>query len=578
MLRENIRINDHSFICDLIDNTELNNYPKKDFVMLRNLSFENDTLQYNDIYVIDKDLIHFNADGKYTLSSEIVFPIPAEKQRFSTNIKNFAQLTNPEFYDFYKKNNNGELVKSPLKYDTIRIYHPLTKVHNINFIIYIDTFINNTHFHLFCKRYSDNKIYSETEFKIINDVYSEYISFDIPNIYDLFSKQTFFKENAIKCIVDNASYDELIINTADSETYCSTFCLTIPHITDKNTRKFLTDALNNVEINYSGFPLTITLFPFSTVENEMFIPDDDLVSNSDVFVNSQNFTISTSIEFNSIGKLQAKLNYHYPKSEKFDSHFDAYKYFNNLPKTFDEPVFSYIFELASDEKFKNIIYRSPEVNGKFDNEKMFDINSYTITNTETGEEITEYIFEKWEQLPELLICRIQFLDKYTGIILTSNLSIITKERYKYLVKHDFTDLGIFRLNLNDIQNTENMNFIDKVTCVVKQVSNNDNQNIQINNLQKIIYKPIFYKVQELQNISIQHGVVQNIGINLSNFMTKVETFYLTIENTRYVEIGRNDIFVIFAVPGNNITATGGSYHISNQDDEYISSGQWTSVK
>ena len=58
-------------------------------------------------------------------------------------------------------------------------------------------------------------------------------------------------------------------------------------------------------------------------------------------------------------------------------------------------------------------------------------------------------------------------------------------------------------------------------------------------------------------------------------MTKVDTFKLNINNTQYVEYARNDIYVIFKIDANvlnNLTA--GEYHILNQDDEYISSGQW----
>ena len=70
------------------------------------------------------------------------------------------------------------------------------------------------------------------------------------------------------------------------------------------------------------------------------------------------------------------------------------------------------------------------------------------------------------------------------------------------------------------------------------------------------------------------NVTQNIGINLSQYMTKVETFKLIIENTEYVEVGRNDIYVIFSIPASKLNTNSGTYDIVNQDDEYISSGNW----
>jgi hypothetical protein len=91
---------------------------------------------------------------------------------------------------------------------------------------------------------------------------------------------------------------------------------------------------------------------------------------------------------------------------------------------------------------------------------------------------------------------------------------------------------------------------------------------------KLIYRPIFYRTQELQNIKLRTGVTQNIGINLVQYMTKVETFKIVIENTEYIESGRNDIYVIFSIPAANLKASSGIYNITNQDDEYISSGNW----
>ena len=128
----------------------------------------------------------------------------------------------------------------------------------------------------------------------------------------------------------------------------------------------------------------------------------------------------------------------------------------------------------------------------------------------------------------------------------------------------------------DLSQLDNMNFVDKITCVIKK-NKKELQNISYNTTPKVIYKPIFYRTQDLQNIKIQPGVVQNIGINLLNYLNKVETFYITIDDKQFIETGRNDVYVIFSVQANLLTTTSGSYHISNQDNEYISSGRWSLV-
>jgi hypothetical protein len=91
---------------------------------------------------------------------------------------------------------------------------------------------------------------------------------------------------------------------------------------------------------------------------------------------------------------------------------------------------------------------------------------------------------------------------------------------------------------------------------------------------KVVFKPVFYKVQDLQNIQLYQGVTQNVGVNLSNYMTKVEAFIMIIDGQKILEYSRNDIYVIFKVQANKLTSTSGTYHICNQDEEYITSGNW----
>ena len=121
------------------------------------------------------------------------------------------------------------------------------------------------------------------------------------------------------------------------------------------------------------------------------------------------------------------------------------------------------------------------------------------------------------------------------------------------------------------------NFIDKVNCVIKRTSE-ENKSIQCNvkNTPRIIYRPIFFKTSELQNLQLKSGFVQNIGINLSEYMTKVDSFNLVIgDKINLVEYARNDVYVIFKLDSNKITNLTGQYHITNQDGEYISSGKYT---
>ena len=78
----------------------------------------------------------------------------------------------------------------------------------------------------------------------------------------------------------------------------------------------------------------------------------------------------------------------------------------------------------------------------------------------------------------------------------------------------------------------------------------------------------------MQNITLRPNINQKIGINLSDYLSKINTFKIVIENKEYVEIGRNNIFVIFEIDSNNLTNQSGSYNLIDSQGNYISSGNW----
>lgn len=203
------------------------------------------------------------------------------------------------------------------------------------------------------------------------------------------------------------------------------------------------------------------------------------------------------------------------------------------------------------------------------------------------------IFTSYSQMPEKLIVRIYFLDKILNSSLLSNYVVITKEWYKYMVadypeqnkqyclfknnaayKEKHNDCDMKKIDLTD--NTgDKINFINNFTCIVENISEETKQPVTGSTSHKVLLQPIFYRVADLQNIRIRSRVTQNIGINVANYMTKVEIFKLIINDVEYIESGRNDIYVIFKVNASDLTTSTGTYDLLNEDDEYISSGNYT---
>lgn len=129
---------------------------------------------------------------------------------------------------------------------------------------------------------------------------------------------------------------------------------------------------------------------------------------------------------------------------------------------------------------------------------------------------------------------------------------------------------------NTIFDDMNFYFLENMKCVVEErVEGNESVNIQRTTGPKVLYRPLFYKTNDLQNVRIRANMIQNIGINLAEYMTKVNIFKLLLNGVEYTEYARNDSFVIFKVNGSGFKTQTGMYDIKNENDDYISSGRWT---
>ena len=57
-------------------------------------------------------------------------------------------------------------------------------------------------------------------------------------------------------------------------------------------------------------------------------------------------------------------------------------------------------------------------------------------------------------------------------------------------------------------------------------------------------------------------------------MNKVEAFKMVIDGVQFIEIGRNDAYVLFKINAGLLTNSDGTYDVMDQDDQYISTGNW----
>ena len=208
MIRQNINLGLHTYICDLYKaEDDLKRSVQREFVMLRRYDITDDIVYDTDIYFVEKSIIN-DVVSNLEDNTKIVWPIPGNVgTEFNANYteynSNFSEYTfkknGDDLHKLYREftNTDGDKVEfreAEILCDKIRIYHPQTKV-DLDYVIYIDNYINDIHFHYYCQKVSNLETYTEDEFRYGTNIYSEFVEFYIPNIEDIISKDVFFKED-----------------------------------------------------------------------------------------------------------------------------------------------------------------------------------------------------------------------------------------------------------------------------------------------------------------------------------------------------------------------------------------------
>ena len=279
---------------------------------------------------------------------------------------------------------------------------------------------------------------------------------------------------------------------------------------------------------------------------------------------------------------EAKLEFY--KQMLIDSLDEEYKEDFEITPDF----LGYGITLYSDSDFRHKIYTQLNNLKKPEENELPPIDDFLFPLND--------IFSSWDKAPHELFLRCEFIDRYQGVTLLSNICVLTKEHVRYMISHPSE--GIYRLTGLAKQNAENIflynstdmifndlnnsysyvAFINTVHCNVIDNTSDDKTEITTSrNTPRIIYRPVFYKVQDLQSIRLRDGQTQNIGLNLIQYMSKVDTFKLIINGREFTETGRNDALVIFSIAAGLLDETSGKYDITNQDGEYISSGDYIIV-
>lgn len=582
----------------------------KQYVAFRNTDVINDMTVDTDIYLaaMDRDIPEIwpstNTTGIPLMSTN--------SDAFSESIKNeydnpIPGRSIPEYDSTYRGYSFSRLLDEDLyiknvKTIKLRIWHPTTDLNRF-MILYVDSWVNSLHIHWYCDIIQREDKHTGKERRLNQDIYNEYFEVEIPDFRDVLYGSTYIEEpslifrneyskNKIKYAEDE-QYSRAIHKDTDYKVYeeleePEDGCIQLAdmnlllHYWKYHKKDDGTEMKEYVENPYSipeMISLNVTLYPWKSIsDNGIFTINKYAKPASCYFVDDFKMSIKASFEFIN-GTISVVGRFCYPESFSsiesawqriYSTDFSKYKSLSEKAKDYEDlkeilgdslEMVKYTCIVSSDYLSKNIIHEEISYSDRVD-DFLFPMKD---------------LFSKWSQVPDNVYVRLIMEDRAIGKNCSSPTVLFTKDKLKYTInEQQYTRLSIKKKETDiDDMNKENFNFISNMNCRIVK-SNDDNQQIQKNSVQpRIIYKPIFFKVQDLQNIVLRSNMSQNIGISLSSYVNKVDEFILSIGENKWHESSRTSSFVIFNVNSKLIKEATGKYDILTSDNEYLSTGNYT---
>ena len=582
----------------------------KQYVAFRNTDVINDMTVDTDIYLAPMDM---DIPEIWPSTNTTGIPLMStNSDAFSESIKNeydnpMPERSIPEYDSTYRGYSFSRLLDEDLyiknvKTIKLRIWHPTTDL-NRDMILYVDSWVNSLHIHWYCDIIQHEDKHTGKERRLNQDIYNEYFEVEIPDFRDVLYGSTYIEEpslifrneyskNKIKYAEDE-QYSRAIHKDTDYKVYeeleePEDGCIQLAdmnlllHYWKYHKKDDGTEMKEYVENPYSipeMISLNVTLYPWKSIsDNGIFTINKYAKPASCYFVDDFKMSIKASFEFIN-GTISVVGRFCYPESFSsiesawqriYSTDFSKYKALSERAKDYEDlkeilgdslEMVKYTCIVSSDYLSKNIIHEEISYSDRVD-DFLFPMKD---------------LFSKWSQVPDNVYVRLIMEDRAIGKNCSSPTVLFTKDKLKYTInEQQYTRLSIKKKETDiDDMNKENFNFISNMNCRIVK-SNDDKQQIQKNSVQpRIIYKPIFFKVQDLQNIVLRSNMSQNIGISLSSYVNKVDEFILSIGENKWHESSRTSSFVIFNVNSKLIKEATGKYDILTSDNEYLSTGNYT---
>lgn len=314
-------------------------------------------------------------------------------------------------------------------------------------------------------------------------------------------------------------------------------------------------------INNTGSLLTVTLYVVDEYDDR-YMMKDGCVGGATAFNivdDKELFTLDLSLSLDPLGfKLTGNmnkeydwlLNYIYETYGLSVSHNDIF--FELVIKNNDSVIVGPTVSYNATEDYgtivQTVLWRHIKSNNGF--KTFFD----SWENFEAGWSIVGSIYIKY--------------DNEEVLTFVSNELPITQELFSL-----FTNGGTSKIiDLNDM-NVVNYNVINKIENNIVQIE-------RPNDSKSNIIQPVFFKVKELETLTLHPAVTENICINLDDYKSKVDKFTLQIAGCMFEQIGANQYGIIFKLAANKLPADAisGIYYVLNENLELVTTGKYNCIR
>lgn len=472
-------------------------------------------------------------------------------------------------------------------------------------------------------------------------VYTEYTDVIMPDVADLFGGSVYYRDNMSGVSVDTlddkseeSARMQKLYDSAVKNGYTSLAVFKLPYTIKKQgnsyIKEYIPDLLPTAARAQLDSAITARLIPYdSSVKYEcrdasagakwyeravygfgsagLLVHDSELATATTQFYGCNSMRLKSKIGFqdNKFGIINV-FEYKEKGTGAFETFKDAYEYYNGV----DLSQYTDIVDDEDEDGWWDPDYNESMQCGavmevfrdKYQKDRIYK-ESYGFRRDGASAGVDDFMFDlkglftAWGQWPGILFARCSFIDKYIGKRLHGNIVTITKEQFKFLVNGD-ASRAVANSTGSSIIETESPEWMPDGIITENNVMDKSRfnllSNIRVNIVTpapqasvttqklagaRVIYRPVFYKTHDTTTVKLKYGLTQNIGVNLMDWMTKVETFKMLINGVTVIESARNDNYVIFNIDANKVLASAavssGEYHLLNQDDEYITSGAWS---